>query len=90
MHAPTPACAISSSLSRSRVMRAGARRGRKILGMRLKGENTGGELGFARLRDHPVDERAMAAVHAVEVSDRQRTPAPGALQRAVRDDHGRG
>jgi hypothetical protein len=32
----------------------------------------------------------VALVHAVEVADRQRTPAPGALQRAVRDDHGLG
>jgi hypothetical protein len=32
----------------------------------------------------------MAAVHAIEVADRQRTPTPGALQRAVRDDHGLG
>jgi hypothetical protein len=32
----------------------------------------------------------VAAVYAIEVADRQRTPARGALQRAVRDDHGLG
>jgi hypothetical protein len=58
--------------------------------MWFEGEDAGGELRFAGLGNHTVDERAMAAVHAVEITDRQRTPAPGALQRAVRDDHGRG
>jgi hypothetical protein len=64
--------------------------GKELAGMRLEGENTGCELRFTRLGGDPVDERAMAAVHAVEVSDRSRTPALGVLQRAVRDDHGRG
>jgi hypothetical protein len=64
--------------------------GEKFAGMRFESQYAGSELGFACPGNHAIDERAMAAVHAVEVADRQRTPAPGALQRAVRDDHGRG
>jgi hypothetical protein len=32
---------------------------------------------ISRPCDHAIDERAVAAVHAVEVADRQRTTGPG-------------
>ena len=64
--------------------------GEEFARMRFESQDAGGEVVFSRPGNHAIDERAVAAVHAVEVADRQRTPAPGALQRAVRNDHGRG
>ena len=58
--------------------------------MGLEGQYAGSQIQLRGPGGHPVDKRAVAAVDAVEVADRQRTPAPGALQRAVRDDHGLG
>jgi hypothetical protein len=78
---------LVSQACNSRRRRVG---GEELAGMRLEGEDARRQFGFTRLGGDPVDERAMTPVHAVEVSDRRRTPAPGALQRAVRDDHGRG
>jgi hypothetical protein len=62
----------------------------KLARVRLEGQHAGSELQLARLGADALDQRAVAAVHAVEVAYGQRTPAPGALQRAVRDDHGLG
>src|SRR2546422_5264964 len=56
--------------------------------MRLEGENAGRDAQLAGLGDDTVDQRPVAAMHAVEVADGQRQPAPGGLQRAVRDHHG--
>jgi hypothetical protein len=58
--------------------------------MRLESQDAGSQAQFARLGGHALDERAVAAVHAIEVADGQRAPARGTLQRAVRDDHGLG
>ena len=64
--------------------------GEEFARMRLESEYAGGQVELARLRRHAPDKHAVASVYAIEVADRQRTPARGALQRAVRDDHGLG
>src|SRR5258708_5186961 len=62
--------------------------------MRLEGQNAGCEAQLAGPDSDAVDQRTMAAMHAVEVAygqsttRGQRIPAPGRLQRAVRDHHG--
>ncbi len=61
---------------------------KKLPGMRLEGQNAGCEAQLAGLGHDPVDQRTMAAMYAVEIADGQRTPAPGGLQRAVRNHHG--
>src|SRR5258708_30907223 len=62
--------------------------------MRLEGQNAGCEAQLAGPGSDAVDQRTMAAMHAVEVAygqsttRGQRIPAPGGLQRGVRDHHG--
>src|SRR5919197_341433 len=70
--------------------KAGGRRiaGEEFARMRLEGQYAGGHAQLAALGHDALDERQMAAVHAVEVADGQRGAAPGAPQRAVRDHHG--
>jgi hypothetical protein len=48
--------------------------------MRLECEDTGSQSKLACLGRNAIDERAMAAVHAVKIAYGQRAPAPGFLQ----------
>ena len=81
-----PQRSSSASLSRNVAMRAGASSRRPGLGgeevarVRLEGQHARRHAAVARLVDQQRQHRLVAAVHAVEVADRQRAAAPGALR----------
>ena len=52
----------------------------EVARVRLEGKDAGSQSQLACLGADAVDERAVAAVHAVKVAYGQRTPAPGVLQ----------
>lgn len=64
--------------------------GEELARMRLEGEDAGLQVGLVRRSDDPLDKRAVAPVHPVEITDGQRAPARVRLQRAVCNDHGLG
>jgi hypothetical protein len=67
-----PASASNSSFSRSLDRRVGAVAARKEFPwMRLECQHAARNSKGARLHDQPVEHRAVAAVHAVEVADRE-------------------
>jgi hypothetical protein len=81
-----PASASNSSFSRRRVNRAGAASG--VKNSRGWGSNVR-TLQVARLFDQPLQHRAMAAMHAVEIADGE-PHGPGSQRNdPVRDLHER-
>jgi hypothetical protein len=75
-------------VAQPREPRGSRRPGKELARMRLEGQHAGGDVQLARLGAHTLDQRAMAAVHAVEVADRQGAARAGARRIAVRHDHG--
>src|SRR2546423_268631 len=74
--------------AQSAQARGRASRRKKFARVGLEGQDTGCHAQLAGLGYDPVDQRAMAAMHAVEVADGDSASAPGGRQRAVRDYHG--
>jgi hypothetical protein len=59
--------------------------------MGFESEHAGADTEFTRPGFHLVEQRAMAAMHAVEIADRHGPAAVRARpagQKTVRDDHG--